>query len=259
MKHYTSVIFSKTSMTLHADSTNLWLSRGKGYQETSPTASDPGRAWRESSMRIAAIASRGEVQAPAVDTLRPLMVRIAARHEDALAALYRITVSRLKDISWAVLKSRDDAEEIVADVFLYVWLNVHRYNEARGSVMAWLAVITRNRSIDRIRRHRVIVKTNDKHIAGWLSSSVDAPDWQFGRQQQLVHLADILAHLSPLHRELVSLAFLQGLRHEDIAGVVGLPLGTVKSHIRRTLLTIRVQLQSTHRSRCHSVWSHSNR
>ncbi len=189
---------------------------------------------------------RDAVQIAPTDMLRPLLVRIAAADEQALEALYRTAGSRLKGVSRAVLRSRQDAEEVVADVLLYVWMNAHRYDDSRGSVMTWLAIITRNRSIDRVRKHRVTVKLDDKYLAGQGASTFDEPERQLGRLRQVAHASAILARQSPLRQELLSLALLKGLPHQQIAAVAGLPLGTVKSHIRRSLLAIRAQLQTSH-------------
>jgi RNA polymerase sigma-70 factor (ECF subfamily) len=180
------------------------------------------------------------------DDLQPLMAEIAAGQAQAFADLYGATATRVKAISRAVLRSPEDAEEIVGDVFLYVWTNAHRYDECRGSVMAWLAVITRNRSIDRIRSRRLLVALQEDAVSAVSTNGEhdsEAPEQLADKRQQIHQVRQILATLPPLRRQLISLAFLRGLAHAEIAGVVDLPLGTVKSHLRRTLIGIRAGLQ----------------
>lgn len=174
------------------------------------------------------------------DDMRSLMTQIGAGHGVAFEALYKATAAHLKAVSHAVLRSSDDADEIVGDVFAYVWSNANRYDEGRGSVLAWLTVIARSRSIDRLRSRRWVTPVNDDELPD--VAGMEGPDEWLNRLQQINRMHGLLATMSPLRRQLISLAFFRGLRHDEISGVVDLPLGTVKSHIRRTLIDIRAAL-----------------
>ncbi|GAC1459019.1 MAG: sigma-70 family RNA polymerase sigma factor [Steroidobacteraceae bacterium] len=181
-------------------------------------------------------------------TLQPLLAQIAAGHEESLAALYRQTVARLQAISGEILQSRHDAEEVARDVLIYVWLNSHRYDACRGSVMAWLAMMTRSRSIDRLRKRANTIFLENLHVVSAGAEPgphTPAPEHAVANIQQHTHLHRTLAQLPSLPRELITLSFLRGLRHEEIAAAVGLPLGTVKSNIRRGLMAMRSRLEGS--------------
>ena len=144
-------------------------------------------------------------------------------------------------ITRGMLWLKEDAEEVVCDVYTHAWLRAKSFDASRGSVMAWLAVMTRNLAIDRLRQRRATVTINDdtslqRNVAGTGPEQIVA---QF-QARHAVHRA--LRSLSPQRRQLVDLAFFQGLTHQEIAAAVGLPLGTVKSHIRRALVTLHNEL-----------------
>lgn len=183
------------------------------------------------------------------DLLQSLMMTLAAGEQDSFTPLYNRTVRRLQAISRAVLGSAQDAEEIVGDVFVYVWRNAGRYEASRGTVMAWLAAITRNRCIDRIR-----VRRSSLALGGSIEQfgaeedgghECAAPDRLLLHWQQAHYLRLLLMTLPPAQRELLCLAFLRGLAHGEIAALLCLPLGTVKSNIRRSLRDLRRRVERT--------------
>jgi RNA polymerase sigma factor (sigma-70 family) len=175
-----------------------------------------------------------------------IVLEIALGNSDALTALYESTVSHLYAIARCVLRCPRDTEEIVGDVFVYVWQNSHRYDTSRGAVMGWLSVMTRNRAIDRIRQRRNNLSLDDQS-AGPLSRSLpidsDSPEQCLARREDANLVYRALALQTPLRRRLIELAFLGGLCYEEVAVTTGLPLGTVKSHIRRTLKSMRAALE----------------
>jgi RNA polymerase sigma-70 factor (ECF subfamily) len=171
---------------------------------------------------------------------------MAAGNEAALSALYRQTVSQVVGITRAVLWLKEDAEEVVCDVYTNAWQRAKSYDASRGSVMAWLAVMTRNLAIDRLRQRRGTSSLHDdpQPLRGAALRARDEPEQIVARFQagHAVHRA--LRSLSPQRRHLVDLAFFQGMTHQEIADAVGMPLGTVKSHIRRALVTLHDELQA---------------
>jgi RNA polymerase sigma-70 factor (ECF subfamily) len=179
------------------------------------------------------------------DGLESLVTAMAAGDPSALSAIYQQTVSQVFAIARCMLRSREDAEEIVCDVYLHAWATARNYDASRGSVMAWLAVMARNRSVDRLRQRRPLVSLDDRDneaLAGKLISATSGPEEILAMFQSgsAVHAA--LASLSPLRRRLLSLAFFQDLSHQEIAAALGLPLGTVKSHVRRALAALQTAL-----------------
>lgn len=180
--------------------------------------------------------------------LQMLVTRIANGEECALSALYRRLASSLQRVARRIVGSRECAQEIVADVFVYVWQNAPAFDPSRGTVRAWLHVATRHRAIDRRRSHRRHMLLNECYRD---DLAADAPLLREGLLRPFqdvasVHLA--LSSLTPLRRQLLSMAFFDGLTHEEIALHSGLPLGTVKSHVRRALSAMRHFLEGPARA-----------
>jgi RNA polymerase sigma factor (sigma-70 family) len=195
------------------------------------------------------IADRKKIHAPSmtdVPALGALIGAVAAGDQDALSNLYELTVARVFAIARSIVDCKEDAEEIVCDVYLHVWQQAREYDAARGNVMAWLTIMARNRAIDRIRKRRNTVSLDDELQPGLTASLAGedtAPDQILAQFQagSAVHRA--LGSLTPLRRRLLGLAFFRGLSHREIAEALGLPLGTVKSHVRRSLAELQVSLR----------------
>ncbi len=132
------------------------------------------------------------------------------------------------------------AEEVVEDAYFQVWRQAVRFDPARGKAITWLLAIARTRAIDALRREACFPhEPLDDEAAADLPGGVAAADelLDFARHQADLHEA--LLRLGAQPRQLVSLAFFRGLTHEEIAQHTQLPLGTVKSQIRRALVSLR--------------------
>jgi RNA polymerase sigma factor (sigma-70 family) len=179
--------------------------------------------------------------------LEDLVSRIAAGDKQSLSSLYELTVAQVAAIARSVLRSNEDAEEVVCDVFVHVWQQAANFDASRGNVMAWLIIMAKNRAIDLLRKRRNGVSLEDEREQGLVATLVgegEGPDEVLSRFQtgSAVHRA--LATLTPLRRRLLGLAFFRGMSHQEIAEAVGMPLGTVKSHVRRAMAGMRATLSS---------------
>lgn len=196
------------------------------------------------SSAAAAAPASAPIRSAGTATLTPLVARIAAGDRDALAELYDCTAAKLLGFAMLIVRDQEDAEEVACDVYLQVWRSPLRYDPTRGSVLAWMLGICRSRAIDRYRRRRA--RLPGEVVVGEAGSGGAAQDGepcdllQKLEQGSAIRLA--LERLPPIRREVLSLAFFQGLSHEEIASNTNLPVGTVKSHIRRALATLRAQL-----------------
>jgi len=172
--------------------------------------------------------------------LESLIGAITLKQAPALSALYDCTASQVYAVAHHVVRSKEDAEEIVCDVFMYVWEHAQKYDCQRGTVTAWLTIITRNRAIDLVRkRHQNLSWDAESFI--WinrLTADSESAEQQFVRWQNGCALHRQLAMLSSLRRQLVRLAFFEGMTHQEIVDRLGIPPGTMKSHIRRALRTM---------------------
>ncbi len=178
--------------------------------------------------------------APAM--LQALVVRMQSGDQSALEALYDATCSRLYALAMAILNNREDAEEVVCDAYAQAWREAARYDAARAAPLGWLTVLCRSRALDRLRQrrqHPFIVQIEE---ADSVADPSATPDDLLSKLEHGSRVHAALANLPPERRELVALAFLRGLSHQEIADLKKLPLGTVKSHVRRSLVQLREAL-----------------
>ena len=181
--------------------------------------------------------------APADPEQLALIARMAAGEQRALEALYRMTIDRVYGFALRIVRCRATAEEVAEDVFVQAWRSAASYDPRRAPPIGWLLMICHSRAIDALRRADGAIVDPDP------SERLDAiTDHQPGLQDLLQATQDnralhqALARLGPGPRQLLGLSFFQGLSHLEIAQHTRLPLGTVKSHIRRALATLREDL-----------------
>lgn len=191
----------------------------------------------------AAINDISQSEAAAVRSLATLVERMRSGQERALEELYEATVGKLYALASAILRSAEDTEEIVCETYAYAWANAARFDASRGNALGWLLMLCRSRALDRLRQRRA----SAPDIAALREIDSDSSDQPYNildlmQRRSRVHTA--LSQLTPERRHLVSLAFLQGLSHQEIAEATRLPLGTVKSHVRRALAQLRDALEA---------------
>lgn len=179
--------------------------------------------------------------------LRELLEQIAAGEASALAALYERTVDRLNALVQRIVRIEADADDVLSEVYRQVWERPRQYTAERGPVLAWLYVIARTRSIDLVRRRRVLVDIEVTPLgamdASVVSERVEAPELLAALQAgTALHAA--LRDLSAEQRQMLELSFFRGLSHLEISEQTGLALGTVKSHIRRGQQAMRKALEA---------------
>ncbi|HLX07353.1 MAG TPA: sigma-70 family RNA polymerase sigma factor [Thermoanaerobaculia bacterium] len=169
-----------------------------------------------------------------------LVQRVAERQPHALAELYDRFAPVLLALARRILGNHADAEEVLQEVFIQVWNRGERYDPARSSVSTWLVLIGRSRAIDRLRSRRVVERTREAATeaapaAGALHTSPEALE-NVWNQERHERVRRELAVLPPEQREVLEMAFYEGLTQSEIAAKAGLPLGTVKT---RTLLAMK--------------------
>ncbi|HUJ57441.1 MAG TPA: sigma-70 family RNA polymerase sigma factor [Kofleriaceae bacterium] len=157
------------------------------------------------------------------------------------AAAVRECIARFGGLVWSIARRFEpaggDAEDAVQEVFLDLWKSAARYDAALGSEATFVATIARRRLIDRRRTRRRRPATEQiGEIA--LEAPGVAPD----ASAEASKAAAALGQLRPEQRRVLVLATCHGLSHGEIAAHTGLPLGTVKAHVRRGLLSIRAAL-----------------
>lgn len=173
--------------------------------------------------------------------------QVRAGQQAGLAALFDRYSHRVFAISVRILRTEADAEETVADVFQQVWRDASRYDAERGSVEAWIVRLAHSRAIDRLRRRRARpdedCAVHPDALDTPYTEHQDAAPALLEALQSESAVREAFRVLGREQQRCVALAFLEGLSHQEIAERLGMPLGTVKSHVRRGLLAMRAFLQ----------------
>jgi RNA polymerase sigma-70 factor (ECF subfamily) len=165
---------------------------------------------------------------------------VVDRDERALAALYDATFTRVFGLVQTIVRNAGLAEEVVEDAYFQVWRQAVRFDPARGRALTWLLAMARSRAIDALRREARFQHENlDPDAAPEVASDTPGADELLDLARHRSDLYQALMLLGSQPRQLVSLAFFRGLSHEEIALQTQLPLGTVKSQIRRALQSLR--------------------
>ena len=179
-----------------------------------------------------------------LDELVDLVEEMRQGEEKALEALYEATVGKLYGLACAIVRRVEDAEEVVCATYAHAWANAARYDRERSSVLGWLLMLCRSRALDLLRQRRAQNAMLEQVADDEDALSRDVPDELLDLVQERGRVREALESLSAERRELVSLAFLRDYTHAEIAAHTGLPLGTVKSHLRRALLQLREYLEA---------------
>lgn len=173
-----------------------------------------------------------------------LLGAVAAGDRGALQRLYEMEAGRLHAVALRILRDTSLAGDVLHDTFLNVWRNAAQFDPKRGGASAWLTGIVRNRALDIVRR--MSREVTGVELAEAADETPDALSTTV-RTQDEAALRDCLGGLEEERRGLVVMAFVGGLTHAEVAERSGLPLGTVKSSIRRALLALRTCLEARER------------
>ena len=185
------------------------------------------------------------LQEQAINTeLAALLARIERGDATALTTLYDTTAPRVYALALRVAGDRSAAEEIVSDVYLQVWDQAGRYDPQRGRVLAWMMMMCRSRALDLLRRRDPALLHPDPTVlcAEAVSQDEDPLDILLTLERDSA-IALAIARLDARERSLLSLAFFRGLTHQEIAAHTGMPLGTIKTALRRAMQTMRPVLE----------------
>jgi RNA polymerase sigma-70 factor (ECF subfamily) len=167
-----------------------------------------------------------------------LMARIASGDEGAFADLYDVLAPAVYGVVQRVVRDPAHSEEVVQESFVELWRQATRFDAARGGVRAWALTIAHRRAVDRVRSEQ---SWRDRQLRD-AATPAGAPD---GPQDAVIDSLDrdqarrALTDLSDVQRQALELAYFDGLTHVEIAELLGIALGTVKSRIRDGLIRLR--------------------
>jgi len=188
--------------------------------------------------------------------LSRLLARAGVGDRAAFATLYERTSSHLLAVVLRINRDRAQAEDILQEVYVNVWRAAQTFDAAQSQPLTWLTSIARNRAIDSLRRGQTQPKlqtlgaaaaggadAEDEDVYDTVADAAPGPLDLLSRATDARALGECMDQLSALQRQSVALAFYQGLSHAEVADQLRQPLGTVKSWVRRALLTLKGCLQ----------------
>lgn len=180
--------------------------------------------------------------AAGVSEIASLLASIAQGDREAFAVLYQRTSRKMFGIAKRILRDDGAAEDVLQEVYITIWAKAGSYEAGRSSPITWLAVITRNRAVDR--RRRVVPTRSPIEAAANVPDMAPAADRVIEEAQRSGQLYDCLDTLDERGRRYIRAAFLDGATYSELATRDGIPLGTMKSWIRRGLQSLKGCLEA---------------
>jgi RNA polymerase sigma-70 factor (ECF subfamily) len=165
--------------------------------------------------------------------------RVAAGDKAALRLVYSETSAKLFGVCLRILRERSEAEDVLQEVYLTVWRKAASFEESVASPITWLVAIARNRSIDRLRA------SGASRVTLPIEAAAEVPDASLSAVERLeidedqARLRDCLRELEERQSAAIRAAFLDGFTYDELAAKASVPLGTMKSWIRRGLMKLR--------------------
>ena len=203
-----------------------------------PQASHPAILIMVSTMDRDSHTTEQDAEAARDAALAELIRRIADADEQALAAFYDVTLGKVYGLALRITGRPDAAEDVAVEVYHQAWRQAGRYDAARGRPLTWLLTMAHSRALDSLRRR----DQADSHPEPEVAPRSDPLDLLLTvERDSAIHGA--LARLEPIQRQLLALAFHRDFSHQEIADHTRLPLGTVKTHIRKAMLALRTALE----------------
>ena len=170
-----------------------------------------------------------------------LLKAIAAKDEAALGMLYDRYRAILFGLLMRILNNREEAEDVLQEVFLQVWRKAADFDQNRGRPFTWLVTLARSRGIDRLRTLAARERLAEAGAQGASEQTSDAATDAFKSEQRGL-VTNALAQLPDEQKRPIMLAYFDGLTQSEIATRLGAPLGTVKTRMRTGLMKLREML-----------------
>jgi RNA polymerase sigma factor (sigma-70 family) len=175
--------------------------------------------------------------------LAAALARVAAGDRAALRIVYQDTSAKLFGVCLRILKDRSEAEDVLQEVYVTVWRKAAVFDASRASPMTWLIAIARNRSIDRLRASRQTRTMDPIEAASEIADTAGGADRVIEGAQDYARLHGCLDGLASHERAALRGAFFDGNTYEDLASRMKVPLGTMKSWIRRAMIKLKACLE----------------
>ncbi len=189
------------------------------------------------------LSAGGDHAADARARLAADLAAVARGEGEALKRVYEATSAKLFGVCLRILGEREAAEEVLQETYLVVWRKAGQFEQGRASPITWLATIARNKAVDRL-RERGGRPTEPLEAAAAAPDPAPRADVLVEVSQEHRRLASCLDALEPRHAGVIRTAFWEGLTYQRLAAREGVPEGTLKSWIRRGMLSLKACLEA---------------
>ena len=169
-----------------------------------------------------------------------LVVLLNQQSNDAFNYLYENYSGALYTIINQIVPDKDTASDVMQEVFVNIWRKIDSYDASKGRLFTWMLNIARNAAIDKVRSKGYKDNLKNQPIADHESGGIAMSTHPLVND---VGLKKVLTKLNDEYRKLIDLSYFQGFTHEEIAKMLGIPLGTVKTRIRSALSQLRTMIQ----------------
>lgn len=169
--------------------------------------------------------------------IETLISRCAMGDQGAFRTLYAATSAKLFGVCLRVLKDRSDAEDVLQEVYIKIWQSAPKFQVSAYSPVTWLVVIARNQAIDRLRARRP--QTSELSEVEHIADEGDTPEQTAAGRGEAGRLQDCLDRLGPGRAEAVKAAYMEGYSYQELATRLDQPLNTVRTWLRRSLISLR--------------------
>ena len=169
--------------------------------------------------------------------IEAMIAQIVLRDRSAFSALYDATSAKLFGVCLRVLNNRAEAEEVLQEVYIRIWHKADSYTVTGHSPMTWLITVARNLSIDRLRKRKTKTKSIDEAVE--LADDRPGPEAEAIASSERAQIEACMTELDPRHAEAVKRVYLEGETYNDLAEAQNVPLNTMRTWLRRSLLKLR--------------------
>ncbi len=177
--------------------------------------------------------------------LQEAMVQLASGDQSALEYIYRATSTKLFGICYRILGDRKEAEDALQDVYVNLWQRADRYDPTRASPISWLATFARNRAVDRLRTGKVRQNAVPVEEAAPMPDNAPMADDVMIDSERTARVHTCIETLEENQRSAIKTAFFEGQTYAQLAEAQNVPLGTMKSWIRRGMAKLKTCLEAS--------------
>ena len=173
-------------------------------------------------------------------TEQELVSLLLIQNDQAFSYLYDNYSPALFGVICQIVSDKEIASDVLQDVFINIWRKISSYDKTKGRLFTWMLNIARNAAIDKVRSRPYKDSLKNQPLTENVNSTV--PNYVVDPEINDVGLKKLVNKLKGEYRQLIELSYFQGFTHEEIAKILNLPLGTVKTRIRSALMQLRTMI-----------------